>query len=224
MVKGVIAEYVPTYTNNNLRIKLISIKNKEKCTIQKIDENTKKSFDIAKNESLSIVHEDFDGVEITAIKRNSIVLSNGIEVFVGTELSPASYSISYQDMMIETALERHFEIEQENYIKGIKTLALFFIDDISAYRKVDEGKPTYILDSFERIFKEKLKKKINELDECDYKEYLKESLNNISKCHAGYFSQDNTEKDEEIIKQVNDILNDKEKILKIKKIKMANLI
>lgn len=216
LVKGVIAEYVPTYTNNNLRIKLISIKNKEKCTIQKIDENTKKSFDIAKNESLSIVHEDFDGVEITAIKRHSIVLSNGIEVFVGTELSPASYSISYQDMMIETALERHFEIEQENYIKGIKTLALFFIDDISAYRKVDEGKPTYILDSFERIFKEKLKKKINELDECDYKEYLKESLNNISKCHAGYFSQDNTEKDEEIIKQVNDILNDKEKILKIK--------
>ncbi len=216
LVKGVIAEYVPTYTNNNLRIKLISIKNKEKCTIQKIDENTKKSFDIAKNESLSIVHEDFDGVEITAIKRNSIVLSNGIEVFVGTELSPASYSISYQDMMIETALERHFEIEQENYIKGIKTLALFFIDDISAYRKVDEGKPTYILDSFERIFKEKLKKKINELDECDYKEYLKESLNNISKCHAGYFSQDNTEKDEEIIAQVNDILNDKEKILKIK--------
>ena len=131
-------------------------------------------------------------------------------------MSPESYSISYQDMMIETALERHFEIEKENYNKGIKTLALFFIDDISAYRKIEEGKPTYILDSFERIFEEKLKNKINELDNCEYKKYLEESLNNISKCHAGYFSQDNAEKDEEIIAQVNDILNDKEKILKIK--------
>lgn len=37
LVKGVIAEYVPTDSNNNLRIKLISIKNKEKCTIQKIE-------------------------------------------------------------------------------------------------------------------------------------------------------------------------------------------
>lgn len=72
------------------------------------------------------------------------------------------------------------------------------------------------MDSFERIFEEKLKNKINELDNCEYKKYLEESLNNISKCHAGYFSQDNAEKDEEIIAQVNDILNDKEKILKIK--------
>lgn len=216
LVKGVIAEYVPTDSNSNLRIKLISIKNKEKCTIQKIEKNTKKSYELAKNDSLSIVHEDFHGVEIIGITKNSIVISNGIEITVGTELSPESYSISYQDMMIETALERHFEIEKENYNKGIKTLALFFIDDISAYRKIEEGKPTYILDSFERIFEEKLKNKINELDNCEYKKYLEESLNNISKCHAGYFSQDNAEKDEEIIAQVNDILNDKEKILKIK--------
>lgn len=131
--------------------------------------NTKKSYELAKNDSLSIVHEDFHGVEIIGITKNSIVLSNGIEITVGTELSPESYSISYQDMMIETALERHFEIEKENYNKGIKTLALFFIDDISAYRKIEEGKPTYILDSFERIFEEKLKNKINELDNCEYK-------------------------------------------------------
>ena len=64
LVKGVIAEYVPTDSNSNLRIKLISIKNKEKCTIQKIEKNTKKSYELAKNDSLSIVHEDFYGVEI----------------------------------------------------------------------------------------------------------------------------------------------------------------
>lgn len=215
LVKGVIAEYVPTYSKNNVKIKLINIKNKEKCTIQRIDEKSKKSFELSKNDSLSIVHEDFDGIEITGITKNSIILSNGIEVNNGTELSPENYSQSYQDMMIETALERHFEIEKENFEKGIKTLALFFIDDISSYRKID-GKPTYILDSFEEILKNKIKTKINELQDGEYKNYLIESKNNLSECHAGYFSQDNSNKDDEIIKEVNDILNDKEKILKIK--------
>lgn len=215
LVKGVIAEYVPTYTNNNVRIKLLDVKNKEKCTIQRIEENAKKTFELTKNDTLSIVHEDFDGVEIIGITKNSILLSNGIEVVKGTELSPESYSVSYQDMMIETALERHFEIEKENFQKGIKTLALFFIDDISAYRKND-NKPTYILDSFERILKDKIRIKILDAEEGEYKEYLIKSLGNISKCHAGYFSQDNIDKDDDIIEQVNDILHDKEKILKIK--------
>lgn len=156
LVKGVIAEYVPKNTNNNIRIKLLEVKSKEKCIIQKIEENTKKSYELSKNDTLSIVHEDFDGVEIMGITKNSILLSNGVEVFKGTELSPESYSMSYQDMMIETALERHFEIEKKNFQKGIKTLALFFIDDISAYRKID-NKPTYILDSFERILKDKIR-------------------------------------------------------------------
>lgn len=215
LVKGVIAEYVPTYSNNNIRIKLLDVKNKEKCIIQRIDENAKKSFELNKNDTLSIVHEDFDGVEIIGITKNSILLSNGIEVAKGTELSPESYSMSYQDMMIETALERHFEIEKENFQKGIKTLALFFIDDISAYRKID-NKPTYILDSFERILKDKMRMKALEIEDGEYKEYLIKSLGSISKCHAGYFSQDNTDKDDEIMQQVNDILHDKEKILKIK--------
>lgn len=215
LVKGVIAEYVPTYSNNNIRIKLLDVKNKEKCIIQRIEENAKKSFELNKNDTLSIVHEDFDGVKIIGITKNSILLSNGIEVDKGTELSPESYSMSYQDMMIETALERHFEIEKENFQKGIKTLALFFIDDVSAYRKID-NKPTYILDSFERILKDKMRMKVLEIEDGEYKEYLIKSLGSISKCHAGYFSRDNTDKDDEIMKQVDDILHDKEKILKIK--------
>ena len=215
LVKGVIAEYVPTDSNNNIRIKLLDVKNKEKCIIQRIEENAKKSFELNKNDTLSIVHEDFDGVKIIGITKNSILLSNGIEVDKGTELSPESYSMSYQDMMIETALERHFEIEKENFQKGIKTLALFFIDDVSAYRKID-NKPTYILDSFERILKDKMRMKVLEIEDGEYKEYLIKSLGSISKCHAGYFSRDNTDKDDEIMKQVNDILHDKEKILKIK--------
>ena len=90
------------------------------------------------------------------------------------------------NMMIETALERHFEIEKENFEKGIKTLALFFIDDISSYRKID-GKPTYILNSFESILKRKINEKINGLSDSEYKNYLIQSRDNLNECHAGYF-------------------------------------
>ena len=215
LVKGVIAEYVPPSSNSNVIIKLTSVKSKEKCIIQKIEENKKTTRELFQNDSLSTVHEDFDGVSILGITKNSIILSNGIEVSCGTELSPESYSKSYQEMMIETALERHFEIEEINFEKGIKTLALFFIDNISAYRKID-GKDTYILNSFEHILKEKLKEKIPKTRNNEYKRYLEESLKNIKMCRAGYFYQDNSTKDEEIIEEVNNILNDKEKILKIK--------
>jgi type III site-specific deoxyribonuclease len=222
LVKGVIAEYVPTTLKKDVKIKLLSIKDKSKCSIQKVENNNKKTFELEKGESLSVVHEDFDGVEIIGFTNNTVLLSNGVEIKINEELIPDSYSISYQDMMLETAIERHFEIEEENFKKGIKTLALFFIDDISSYRKIDD-KPTYILDSFKNIFKTKLENKIQNMYECEYKHFLLESLNNIDKCHAGYFSQDNSSTSEEVESQVNDILNDKEKILKIKDNGIFNL-
>lgn len=220
LVKGVYAEYVPT--RDNIRIKLVDVKSKEKCTVKKIEEDKTKTYELFKNDSLSIVHEDFDGVEITGITNNSILLSNGVEAFKNSYLSPESSSMSYQDMMIETALERHFGTEKENFKRGIKTLALFFIDDISSYRKKDD-KPAYLLESFDRILKDKLKKNILEADDDTYREYLKQSLAEIPKCRAAYFSEDKSNKDEDIQKEVDDILNEKEKILKIYENKQFNL-
>lgn len=216
LVKGVIPECVPTISGKDLRIKLLDTKNRQKAVIQKIDGTHKKSYELEKNDSLSIVHEDFNGIEVAGVTKNSMILSNGVEIIKGMELNPESYSTSYQEMMLETAIKRHFEIEEDNFKNNIKTLALFFIDDISAYRKQDESKPTYILDFFEKILKEQLREKIDTTNDKNYKEYLKISLENVSKCHGGYFSQDNAEKDEDIIEQVDEILNDKEKLLKIK--------
>lgn len=215
LVKGVISECVPTHSKYDVKVKIVNINNKEKCNIQKIDDRGIKTYELYKNDSLSIVHKDFEGIVILEIRKNSILLSNGVEFFTNQELVPASYSMSYQDMMIETALERHFEIEEENYNKGIKSLALFFIDDVSSYRKLND-KPAYILESFENILKDKLREKINILKECEYKEYLKQSLESISKCHAGYFSIDNSDTSDETLEQVDEILNNKEKLLKIK--------
>ena len=120
--------------------------------------------------------------------------------------------------MIRLALERHFETERHNFSGRtfkIKTLVLFFIDDITSYRKDEEGKKPYILEAFERLLKEKLKDTIDKLtnQEDEYREYLKASLNNIRACHAGYFAQDNSSSDESIAQEVNDILNGKKQLL-----------
>ena len=125
---------------------------------------------------------------------------------------------SYQEQMIRLALERHFETERHNFSGRtfkIKTLALFFIDDITSYRKSEDGKRPYILEAFERLLKEKLRDTIGKLSdqENEYREYLEASLKNIRACHAGYFAQDNSSSDESIAEEVNDILNGKKQLL-----------
>ena len=97
----------------------------------------------------------------------------------------------------------------------IKTLALFFIDDITSYRESEDGKKPYLLEAFERLLKEKLVATIKDLDEseAEYREYLEASLNHIDECHGGYFAQDNSSSDEDIANEVNDILNGKKHLL-----------
>ena len=50
----------------------------------------------------------------------------------------------------------------------------------------------------------------------EYKNYLEASLSDINACHAGYFSQDNSDSDEDIAKEVDVILNGKKKLLSLK--------
>lgn len=80
------------------------------------------------------------------------------------------------------------------------------------------GKKPYLLTIFEELLKEQIEKTITSLDEHDkeYKKYLEASLVNLSACHAGYFSQDNSDSDEDIAKEVDVILNGKKQLLSFK--------
>ncbi|MFQ9394728.1 MAG: hypothetical protein ACLR2E_12650 [Lachnospiraceae bacterium] len=72
------------------------------------------------------------------------------------------YMTSYQEQMLRLALQRHFETEKANFCNRnckIKTLALFFIDDISSYRVGKDGKKPYLLAMFERLLEEQLKRR-----------------------------------------------------------------
>lgn len=222
LIKGVAKEHFEPSSKQEEKVKLLSVKKNEVATFQyKSADNPTRTFQLRVNDSLAQIAEEFAGLTVSAIDKNFIELSNGQTKTVGEEMTVDIFMNSYQEQMIRLALERHFETERENFSGRtfkIKTLALFFIDDITSYRKGENGKKPYILEAFERLLKEKLIDTIGKLSEQEkeYKEYLQASLDNIRACHAGYFAQDNSSSDEDIATEINDILNGKKKLLSFK--------
>ena len=222
LIKGVAKEHFEPVSKKEEKIKLLSVIKNEKAIFQhKSADSPTKTYQLQVNDSLSVISEEFNGITIQAIDKNAIELSNGLIKTVGEEMNVDIYMQSYQEQMLRLALERHFETERENFCGRtfkIKTLALFFIDDITSYRENEDGKKPYLLEAFERLLKEKLVATIKDLDEseAEYREYLEVSLNHIDECHGGYFAQDNSSLDEDIANEVNDILNGKKHLLAFK--------
>lgn len=219
LIKGVAKEHFEPVSKKEEKVKITSIDSKEAIHLsyKKRDEATK-SYTLKTGDSLSIVSDAFSGITVSEIDKTSVTFSNGITKIAGEELDVDIYMTSYQEQMLRLALQRHFETEKENFCGRkfkIKTLALFFIDDITSYREDSEGKKPYLLEAFETLLKETIENVIANLDEHDteYKEFLEASLADISACHAGYFSQDNSDSDEDIAKEVDIILNGKKQLL-----------
>lgn len=154
-------------------------------------------------------------------------LSNGLELEKGMAFLPATMTTSYQEMIIRTAIEKHFEAEIENFMREteyqakVKTLSLFFIDAIKSYRN-DNGN-AWLKELFEKILKEKLRKLVVEYEhkkkprEQEYLSFLKATQRNLTTdVHAGYFGEDRGTGDEAIQAEVDDILKNKEKLLSFK--------
>ena len=223
LIKGVAKEHFKPLSNKDAKVKITSIENKEAVHLQyKQKDEPTKSYELKKGDSLAIVDNAFEGVTITAISSSKVEFSNGIEKSTGEELDVDIYMTSYQEQMLRLALQRHFETERKNFCDRkykIKTLALFFIDDITSYRADVDGKEPYLRTAFERLLKEQLEKTLASLNEheTEYKKYLEESLADLSACHAGYFSQDNNDSDEEIAKEVAAILHGKKELLSFTK-------
>lgn len=219
LIKGVAKEHFEPASKKEEKIKITSIDSKEAVHFQyKKKDEAAKSYTLKSGDSLSIISDAFENVTITAIGKSSVEFSNGLEKTVGEELDVNIYMTSYQEQMLRLALQRHFETERQNFTSRnykIKTLALFFIDDISSYRESEDGKKPYLLSAFEMLLKEQIEKVIADLDEneAEYKQFLEASLADIPACHAGYFSQDNSDSDEDIAKEVDIILNGKKQLL-----------
>jgi len=215
LVKGVVTFVEEFNDGQNAIIKLKSADAKE--AIFELSENGKKSeVHIGKKESMSKVHSEMNDVIVDNLKKNCVVLSNGLEVTPKTHINPYSYSESIQDKMMQKTIINHFEIERKMLTREvkIKPISLFFIDDIEGYR--DGHKIAGSLKTkFEKLVKAHIEKLLEDETHQFYREYLKKSLANISLTHGGYFSKDNSETSEEIEKEISEILHDKEELLSL---------
>lgn len=222
LIKGIAKEHFAPATKNDEKVKVLSIANK-KARLQYKTKTTTKVFELSKGDSLSMISPKFGNLNITGIAENhTVILSNGGEKKVNEEFEVDIYANSYQEEILRLALKRHFDTERENFngddpIK-IKTLALFFIDDVYSYRSKEDGNAPFLKEMFNRLLRETIENLLPKLTifESEYREYLKATLADIEACQAGYFAQDNNDSDENIKKEVDAILRDKKGLLAIR--------
>ncbi|MCG8203332.1 type III restriction-modification system endonuclease [Tenacibaculum finnmarkense genomovar finnmarkense] len=210
LVKGVIGHITEFESGKNSIVKLINTNGIE-ATFE-LNENTKKkTFKISKKESLEKVHSAMSDLLIENLNKTTVVLSNGLILKKGDKINPYSYAVTLQDIMIKKAIKSHFKLEKEYLTRDvkIKPLTLFFIDNIEEYR----GEKGSIKLSVEKYIKAEIEELLKTEKKGFYKTYLEKTLLDISKTHGGYFSKDNSEKDEAIEKEINEILHDKQAML-----------
>lgn len=222
LIKGIAKEHFEPLSQKEEKVKLVTVVSKTSATFH-LKKRGKDSISIClrQGDSLSVIDTAFEGITISAIGKNYIELTNGQTKFQGEEFNTDIYSSSYQEQMLKLAIQRHFETERQNFSGRqfkIKTLALFFIDDISSYRATEDGKAPYLKEMFESLLLEKINNLLATLPsaEQEYREFLVASAADISACHAGYFSQDNNDSDEAIANEVEDILHNKKGLISLR--------
>ena len=95
-----------------------------------------------------------------------------------------------QQVQIRETVKSHFEKERQLFQQGIKTLSLFFIDEVANYKRYDESGEIVKGDLW-KMFEYEYNRYLNEnlsLFEDDYQKYLKRFP--VEQVHNGYFSID----------------------------------
>ncbi len=219
LIKGVAKEHLelPGGKKADKKVKVVSMVKGDSVNLKLTNaDNTAKTFTVHVGECLGVIDKDLDGVAVEAIGKNSVSMSNGQEKQAGEEFFPDQYGVSYQEGMIELALTRHFEIERENFCREglpIKTLALFFIDNIESFRGQEGKNDGWLRRKFIEILSARLKKELAKQNTPKYAAYLQATLDNIDASCAGYFAQDNNDSDENIANEVKVILHGKKELL-----------
>ena len=135
--------------------------------------------------------EQYQGFVVAAIDAHegTVTFLNGTVLHKGDVMGDVSEE-DLRRVQIRETIRSHFEKEQSLYHKGIKTLSLFFIDEVAKYRQYDEnGAET--LGPYGRILEEEYLAVMNEhrdLFDPKYMAYLDSFP--VQEVHKGYFSID----------------------------------
>ncbi|AOR25054.1 type III restriction-modification system endonuclease [Clostridium taeniosporum] len=132
--------------------------------------------------------ENFVINEINPIN-GSVTFTNGLVITKGEIVGDISEK-DLRRIQIRETIASHFEKEEVLFNKGIKTLSLFFIDEVAKYRVYDENGEEQNSE-YAQIFEEEYTNILNEyitLLDTPYVKYLKNI--NVKNTHKGYFSID----------------------------------
>ncbi len=133
--------------------------------------------------------EGYTITDITPLNGGKVVFMNGLEIHPGEAIG----NISERDMrriQIRETILSHFEKEEELFKRGIKTLSLFFIDEVAKYRQYDD-EGNELIGEYGKIFEEEYLDILNSklsLFDSDYQRYLRRI--DVHDTHRGYFSID----------------------------------
>lgn len=168
--------------------------------VAKIELEVQTASGIRKQSKKFDIHDDlyaesglrqYEGFTISDINpyTDSITFLNGITIRKGEVYGDSSQE-AMQRVQIRETIASHFEKERSLFKKGIKTLSLFFIDEVAHYKRYgSDGEVVH--GPFWDIFEEEYTNILNEnlsLYEDDYQDYLRKfSANQV---HNGYFSID----------------------------------
>lgn len=163
---------------------------------------TKKEFIVSDKSDLYTLSKNmsqYNGFIVAEINpfKNTIRFTNDIELTAGSSYGDIQESDIRRIQIRETIIS-HFEKEEKLFNDKIKTLSLFFIDEVAKYRKYDE-QGNKVQSDYEKIFEEeyqrKLEEKLKTLDEkSEYYKYLNSFT--AQEVHNGYFSIDKKTKKE----------------------------
>ena len=153
----------------------------------------RKSMKFGKGDKLQAASglAQYEGFDITEINpyTDTVTFLNGITLRKG-EVFGDSSERWMQRVQIRETIASHFEKERELFARGIKTLSLFFIDEVAKYKSYgDDGE--IIQGVFWKDFEEEYTNILNEnlsLFDPEYQKYLRRF--SASEVHNGYFSID----------------------------------
>ena len=133
--------------------------------------------------------EQYKGYRISEIDPivGSVTFTNGEVIHKGDVVGDVSEKDMRRIQIRETIIS-HMEKEEELFNRGIKTLSLFFIDEVAKYRMYDEAGEE-LLGEYGQMFEEEYRDVVNNyitIFDTPYQRYLKAI--EVEDTHKGYFT------------------------------------
>lgn len=137
--------------------------------------------------------EQYKGYTISEIDplTGTVTFTNGETIKTGEVVGDVSET-DMRRIQIRETIKSHFEKEESLFNQGIKSLSLFFIDEVSKYRQYDED-GNEVSGEYGKIFEEEYLNVLNEklsLIDSPYQRYLRSKCSDPHEVHRGYFSID----------------------------------